>query len=45
MSTTPSELNGDGSSATGDLPAGIVCVQNAYSLVSRDDEDIWFVGL
>ncbi len=22
------------------LPAGIVCVQNAYSLVSRDDEDI-----
>ncbi|RGA01695.1 aldo/keto reductase [Microbispora triticiradicis] len=22
------------------LPAGIVCVQNAYSLVSRDDEDL-----
>jgi aryl-alcohol dehydrogenase-like predicted oxidoreductase len=22
------------------LPAGIVCVQNAYSLVSRDDEDV-----
>ncbi|MFG2636712.1 aldo/keto reductase [Streptomyces sp. NPDC048362] len=22
------------------LPAGVVCVQNAYSLVSRDDEDI-----
>lgn len=22
------------------LPAGIACVQNAYSLVSRDDEDI-----
>lgn len=22
------------------LPAGVVCVQNAYSLVSRDDEDV-----
>ncbi|KAK1176727.1 aldo/keto reductase, partial [Streptomyces sp. NBS 14/10] len=22
------------------LPAGVVCVQNAYSLVSRDDEDM-----
>ncbi|TYB57650.1 aldo/keto reductase [Nonomuraea sp. PA05] len=33
------------SSVTGDilrraLPAGIVCVQNAYSLVSRDEEDV-----